>query len=77
MLTKRCLCAIIKKMKERVVLIMCKTMNNEINEAISEVEVAQKQFDFAEKEFVDVAIMKLSYAISKLNLLVKLSKMNY
>ena len=36
---------------------MCLTKNDEINEAVAQVEIAQKQFDYADKEFIDVAIM--------------------
>jgi mannose-1-phosphate guanylyltransferase len=65
-------------MKERKVgeWIMCLTKNDEINEAVAQVEIAQKQFDYADKEFIDVAIMKLSHAMEKLNVLIKLSKIN-
>ena len=50
------------------------TTNEEINNAIKEVEFAQNEFDYADKEFQDVAIMKLSYAMKRLDVLISLAK---
>jgi len=50
------------------------TTNMEINKAIRDVEVAQNGLDFAEQEFVDVAILNLTVAMERLNALIKLTK---
>jgi len=53
------------------------TTNEEINNAIKEVEFAQNEFDYADKEFQDVAIMKLSYAMKRLDVLIRLAKVGH
>jgi hypothetical protein len=50
------------------------TTNNEINNAIKEVEIAQNEFDYAQGEFIDVATFKLTTAMAKLNVLLKIAR---
>jgi predicted secreted Zn-dependent protease len=52
------------------------TKNEEINQAVAELDIAQKQFDYADKEFIDSAIMRLSFAFERLNALIKIAKIN-
>jgi hypothetical protein len=52
------------------------TCDDAINKAIAEVEIARKQFNNADKDFIDVAIMKLNSAEEYLNLLIKMKKQN-
>lgn len=51
-----------------------RTVDDDINQAISDLEVAQSQLDYADKEFVNVAILKYSQAQERLNVLLKLKK---
>ena len=47
---------------------------NEIQEAYKEVEIAKQQFNYAEQDFVDVAIYKMKAAEERYNTLLKIER---
>lgn len=51
-----------------------KTTNEEINEAIKEVEIAQNHFDNADIMFVESAGLRLTSAQERLNALLKIAR---
>lgn len=50
------------------------TTNEEINQAIKDVNSAENEFNFATKDFEEVAIFKLTYAMKRLDTLLRLAK---
>lgn len=50
------------------------TTNEEINQAIKDVRSAENEFNFATKDFEEVAIFKLTYAMKRLDTLLHLAK---
>lgn len=51
-------------------------MNNGITQAIVELRQAEQNFEYANKEFVDIAIIQLLAAKMKVDMLYRLRKQN-
>ena len=50
------------------------TTNEEINQAIKDVHSAENEFNFATKDVEEVAIVKLTYAMKRLDTLLRLAR---